>query len=391
MANKKLSEYSPISAAISSTIIPVVDNSTGTLENRYITAGNLFLNIPSNGLKVGTTQLVVTGGNVRVGNSLRVGNEVASPMYGRVSVHDTQTTLNIHGFEDYSLLSETINAANGYASFDAYPYLSGAGDISHYVGFQSRPRFAGTGEITNYLDSMNSSPIVSGGGTVTQVRGLHIIDASDGTGGAPVGTITYDYGIYIEAITAGASDNYSIWSNGGKSYFVGNIGIGGFNWSAPLNVCAPSAVVNSLESAGTLNLYSTTAYGANIGPQLRFSGENGGGTVTPYAFATIAGRKENATINDGNGYLQFSVNYFWAITEAMRISSYRNLLIGTTTDTPYIGGCLVVNNVLAHRGTKAGFFNKAPADQPTKAGHNNWVAIDDVVDALVELGLVDAA
>lgn len=40
---------------------------------------------------------------------------------------------------------------------------------------------------------------------------------------------------------------------------------------------------------------------------------------------------------------------------------------------------------------KLGFFNAAPVVQQTKAGHNNWTAVGDVVDALVSLGLFDTA
>jgi len=41
--------------------------------------------------------------------------------------------------------------------------------------------------------------------------------------------------------------------------------------------------------------------------------------------------------------------------------------------------------------TGIGFFNTTPAAQQTKAGHNDWAAISDVVDALVTLGLFDQA
>ena len=40
---------------------------------------------------------------------------------------------------------------------------------------------------------------------------------------------------------------------------------------------------------------------------------------------------------------------------------------------------------------KIGFFNTAPAAQQLKANHNNWAAVGDVVNALVNLGLFDQA
>lgn len=40
---------------------------------------------------------------------------------------------------------------------------------------------------------------------------------------------------------------------------------------------------------------------------------------------------------------------------------------------------------------KMGLFGATPVAQQTKAGHNNWAAVGDVVNALVSLGLFDAA
>ena len=46
---------------------------------------------------------------------------------------------------------------------------------------------------------------------------------------------------------------------------------------------------------------------------------------------------------------------------------------------------------LNHDGTNVGFFGTAPVSQRLKANYNNWVAFGDIVDALVDLGLFDAA
>jgi len=68
-----------------------------------------------------------------------------------------------------------------------------------------------------------------------------------------------------------------------------------------------------------------------------------------------------------------------------------SFLIGTATDGMTAGGSLAIGKDLAHRGTLAGFYNHAPAARPAKASHNNWVALSDVVAALVEIGLFDTA
>lgn len=38
---------------------------------------------------------------------------------------------------------------------------------------------------------------------------------------------------------------------------------------------------------------------------------------------------------------------------------------------------------------KLSFFGRTPVVQRPKASYNNWTALDDVVDALVDLGLFD--
>ena len=135
--------------------------------------------------------------------------------------------------------------------------------------------------------------------------------------------------------TTGADIHFLVGNNGATEAITilnsGNVGIGTTGPSGKLTIDAASAVVNSVETAGALVLRSTTAYGIDIGPQLRFSGQNGGGT-NPYAFATIAGRKENATGGENYaGYLQFSTTAASSsIVEAMRITSTGNVGIGTT-------------------------------------------------------------
>jgi hypothetical protein len=75
----------------------------------------------------------------------------------------------------------------------------------------------------------------------------------------------------------------------------------------------------------------------------------------------------------------------------MLIRASGSVMIGTTTDGMTAAGSLAIAKDLAHRGTLAGFYNHAPAAQPTKAGHGNWGALANVVQALVDIGIFDAA
>jgi hypothetical protein len=51
----------------------------------------------------------------------------------------------------------------------------------------------------------------------------------------------------------------------------------------------------------------------------------------------------------------------------------------------------VANQSLTFNAGSMGFFGHVAAAQPTKAGHNNWASLSDVVAALVSIGIFDAA
>lgn len=90
-----------------------------------------------------------------------------------------------------------------------------------------------------------------------------------------------------------------------------------------------SDVVNSGEIAGNIRLITCDEQGADIGPQMRYSGRNTDGDFTPFAFATTAGRKENGTSGDKAGYYQISTTRAdCTIAEAMRVDSEQNVGIG---------------------------------------------------------------
>lgn len=90
-----------------------------------------------------------------------------------------------------------------------------------------------------------------------------------------------------------------------------------------------SDVVDSGELAGNIRLITCDEQGADIGPQLRYSGRNTDGELTPFAFATTAGRKENSDSGNRAGYYQMCVtDAQGVIREAARINSEYNMGIG---------------------------------------------------------------
>jgi hypothetical protein len=75
--------------------------------------------------------------------------------------------------------------------------------------------------------------------------------------------------------------------------------------------------------------------------------------------------------------------------ERLRVNAAGSLLLGTTTDGMTASGSLAIAQDLAHRGTKAGFFNTAPASKPTVTGSRGGnAALASLLTALAGLGLL---
>jgi hypothetical protein len=120
--------------------------------------------------------------------------------------------------------------------------------------------------------------------------------------------------------TAGIGDAMTIMQGG-------NIGIGTTNPGARLQVSSGNSVYTAAN--GTVNVYTTTASGQDIGGSIFLGGETGLGT-TPWPFGEIAGRAEGASTYAG--YLQFVTGSSAGTqNERMRITSTGNVGIGTTT------------------------------------------------------------
>ena len=115
-------------------------------------------------------------------------------------------------------------------------------------------------------------------------------------------------------------------TSSGNSYFNGgNIGIGTDSPEEILHVAAASETVNSRD--GVL-FQSTSALAADTGLPIVFTSNVG--TDSNYGVASIAGRKENATSGEAQGYLQFSTgNRPGTITEKVRITSDGKVGIGS--------------------------------------------------------------
>jgi len=77
------------------------------------------------------------------------------------------------------------------------------------------------------------------------------------------------------------------------------------------------------------------------------------------------------------------------------LDAFVNIAYVNALDQVVIGGpnanYIRLASSVQHTGTELGFFSAVPVAQQTKAAHNNWANISDVVNVLLAYGLVDAA
>jgi hypothetical protein len=112
----------------------------------------------------------------------------------------------------------------------------------------------------------------------------------------------------------------------------GNVGIGTSSISSGLRVNVPYSVdTDGAASKWTARFSDSSAVAINVGGSLLFQGTRGSAGAVGN-FAGIAGRKENATDNNEQGYLGFfTTPSTGVITERARIDSGGNLLVGATS------------------------------------------------------------
>jgi len=126
-----------------------------------------------------------------------------------------------------------------------------AGDLR---GIFSYATARGSGNVTNlYGGNFTQGSRNTFTGTISNLYGVRVQNIKD------AGTITNSYGLYLDNVNQGDTNNYSIYSAGGQSYFAGNIGVG---------IAAPAA---KLQVVGSDSL--STSFAANI------SGATGTGLV----------------------------------------------------------------------------------------------------------------
>jgi hypothetical protein len=167
---------------------------------------------------------------------------------------------NAHGIDDNTVFSRS---GSSYASFDAKAQLSG--DLGHYAGFEEDATFI-SGTIPIYYSYISAPNIIDA--IVDSRYGVYIYNPSiTGTG-----TLTNNYGIYVNDLTAGGTLNYAIWTNGttpvrfgGAATVVGTLTVGGAAANPEVRVgnTTDGIGLRGISGEGRINGYDTGAVGFN--------------------------------------------------------------------------------------------------------------------------------
>lgn len=177
------------------------------------------------------------------------------------------------------------------------------------------------------------------------------------------------------------------------------------NWERPgaIGSLTPSTGVFTSLSIGGLTVGTAdirTATGATI---VAGRTSNTGAGSQPGAYAVYAPNASgtamiwgqmrvsisNATAGSEASSLIFSTRVAGSFVDAMTLNGSGNLLVGTSTDGMTASGSLAVAQDFAHRGSKLGFYNTAPATKQTITGSRGGnAALASLLTALATTGLI---
>jgi hypothetical protein len=194
--------------------------------------------------------------------------------------------------------------------YNQYKSTVGSGTMSYLTVNDNVFEYANSAS-TNHsnISLINAGTAIYGGsGNITNLTYLRATPGISSGASNYTGTITNQYGLYLGNII-GATNNYAIYSAGGKSYFADNVGIG------------TSSPAQKLDVLGKLRLSS------NVGSEIEFYDTNRVANG-PAVISKILGGN---MVNHGSGFLGFNTTLNGNITEKMRVDCYGNVGIGTTS------------------------------------------------------------
>jgi len=306
--------FTPISLYFSSTAAAVP--TSGNLAN-----GELALNIADMKLyaknSAGTvTLLASSGGAAGTVSSVQVsgGTTGLTTSGGPITTSGTIT------------LAGTLGTANGGTNLTSF--------TSGGVVYASSSSALATGSA---LQFDGTDLLLASGGlfdidSTNAAVAMRIRQTTVGAGTEFTTTITENTGVTFDSSdSAGATARSFVWTAAGtEGMRLTSTGLG-IGTSLPTQKLEILAANRATDTTGQVFIRTSDAYAANVGGQLTLGGAYNA-TPSSYAFAGIAGRKEDSSTNVA-GYLQMSTTTSaGALTERARIDSSGNLLVGTTSN-----------------------------------------------------------
>ena len=247
---------------------------------------------------------------------------------GRVGIGTSSPAGKLHVSDVYHFLAVGGNATTGMkiGNYDgsSYGILTTRGSQLRFdIGDNNKMVLDASGKLGIGTSSPNQELHVKGAGTVATFEGtggssfIGIKDSDDST----IAFVGVDGG-NLKFQTSGSSYSDKLVIN-----TSGNVGIGTSSPQEILHVKAASEAINTRDG---VIFGSTDSLAADKGLPLVWAAHIG--TDADYGIASICGRKENATNDNGAGYLQFGTGTAaGAIEERMRIDSSGKVLIGVSS------------------------------------------------------------
>jgi hypothetical protein len=155
----------------------------------------------------------------------------------------------------------------------------------------------------------------------------------------------------VESMRIDSSGNVGIGNATARAHLDVNDGTVNTNGDAVKQVAITAAHVSSVgTSTGLLTIQSNDAFAVNKGGSIAFGGRYETANTGGANWAFISGLKSTATSGEVGGYLQFATrSEAGSVTEAMRIDSSGNFIIGGTTAVGQL-------NVIAPANTKTEIY-----------------------------------
>jgi hypothetical protein len=290
---------------------------------------------------VGVSTITIAGNGGRllgISNTDSTANDAYGAMIGLQNAN-TNSSTNINKWALYTLYSKTgASLQSGNENGGIYSMNSVLnGTLASLFGFQSRLQVSG-GSVTNAYNYYASPDYGSNAGAIGTRAGLWIDDIGRTN-------VTTQFGIYLNNMTS-ATNNYGIYSVGGRNYFGGDMQIGG-----TLSLSHSGWVEHSISGQNV-----TDSVGLGMG---RTPG--GGSFDLEFAVAGQAGYWADTAVQ-GDAVIRSSTNLLFVtgrptISEKMRINTAGNVGIGTIAPAYKL---TVSSGIISNDGTGAGIVTSGP-------------------------------